>query len=169
MEASGTRQGRDGQLRDPMIWPPEFPVALFSFLLHFVWEFLQVPAFAGLAEMPHWEAVKLCARATVGDVGMALTAFWAACLTAATRGWLLRPRSSQVAIFLGAGIALTIGFEYHAINIGGRWAYSEAMPLVPPFGTGLSPLMQWVVIPPVVIWLSRRHLLGSRAIREAEK
>ena len=30
---------------------PELPVAMFSFLLHFLWEFLQVPTYAGMAEM----------------------------------------------------------------------------------------------------------------------
>ncbi|MFU8777905.1 MAG: hypothetical protein ACNA7M_09585 [Roseovarius sp.] len=146
---------------------PELPVALFSFLLHFVWEFVQVPAFAGLAGMSHWAAIKLCMSATVGDVGFALTAFWIASLTARGRGWILRPPRLPVAIFLAVGIALTVGFEYYHTTISLRWAYSAVMPLVPPFGTGLSPLLQWLVIPPLVIWLTRRHLLGARAIRQA--
>ena len=45
---------------------PELAVALFSFLLHFVWEMLQVPAFAGMTEMPHWEGIRLCLSATIG-------------------------------------------------------------------------------------------------------
>jgi hypothetical protein len=35
------------------------------------------------------------------------------------------------------------------------------MPIVPPFGTGLSPLVQWLVIPPLVLWMTRRHLRGA--------
>jgi hypothetical protein len=146
---------------------PEFPVALFSFLLHFVWEFVQVPAFTGMAVMGHWEAIKLCMSATVGDVGFALTAFWTASLAARGREWVLHPTGLPVAIFLIVGIVLTIGFEYHYTSVSLRWTYSDAMPLVPPFGTGLSPLLQWLVIPPLVVWLTRRHLLGARVIREA--
>lgn len=145
---------------------PELPVAFFSFMLHFVWEFVQVPTYADMAEMAHWEAIKLCMSATFGDVGFALTAFWIASLAARRRDWLLRPERLQVLIFVGVGIALTVGFEYYYTNVSLRWTYSDAMPLVPPFGTGLSPLMQWLVIPPLVIWLTRRHLLGARAIRE---
>lgn len=145
---------------------PEVPVAFFSFLLHFVWEFVQVPVFAGMAEMAHWEAIKLCMSATFGDVGFALTAFWIASLAARSRNWLLRPQRLQILIFMGVGIALTVGFEYYYTNVSLRWTYSDAMSLVPPFGTGLSPLMQWLIIPPLVIWLTRRHLLGARAIRE---
>lgn len=145
---------------------PELPVAFFSFLLHFVWEFVQVPAFAGLTEMGHWEAIKMCMSATFGDVGFALMAFWLASGATRSRGWILRPTRLPVAIFVGVGIALTVGFEYYHTNVSLRWAYSDAMPLVPPFGTGLSPLLQWLIIPPLVIWLTRRHLLGARAIRE---
>jgi len=160
-EATGTGA------RPPGLWEmPELPVAFFSFLLHFVWEFVQVPVFAGMAEMAHWEAIKLCMSATFGDVGFALTAFWIASLAARSRDWLLGPARLPIVIFIGIGIALTVGFEYYYTNVSLRWTYSDAMPLVPPFGTGLSPLMQWLIIPPLVIWLTRRHLLGARAIRQ---
>lgn len=149
-------------------WIPELPVAVFSFLLHFVWEFVQVPTYAGMAELPHWEAIKLCMSATFGDVGFALTAFWVACLAARRRDWVLRPTRVPSAVFVTVGIALTVGFEYYYTNISLRWTYSELMPLVPPLGTGLSPLLQWLVIPPLVIWLARRHLLGARAIERAD-
>lgn len=144
---------------------PEFGIVLFSFLLHFVWEFMQVPAFDGMAEMNHWDGIKLCLSATIGDVGFALTAFWATSLTARSRSWLLRPEIRPYLIFIAVGIALTIGFEYYYTSISMRWTYSQQMPLVPPFGTGLTPLLQWLVIPPVVIWLTRLHMLGSNADR----
>jgi hypothetical protein len=147
---------------------PELPVAFFSFVLHFVWEFVQVPTYAGMAEMAHWEAIKLCMSATFGDVGFALTAFWTASVAARSRDWILRPTRVPVAIFVAVGILLTVGFEYYYTNISLRWTYSELMPLVPPFGTGLSPLLQWLVIPPLVVWLTRRHLLGARAIRAVD-
>lgn len=160
-EATGTGARPAG------LWEaPELPVAFFSFLLHFVWEFVQVPVFADMAEMAHWEAIKLCMSATFGDVGFALTAFWVASIAARNREWLLGPARLPIVIFVGVGIALTVGFEYYYTNVSLRWTYSDAMPLVPPFGTGFSPLMQWLILPPLVIWLTRRHLLGARAIRE---
>lgn len=153
--------------RPASLWEvPELPVAFFSFLLHFVWEFVQVPTYTGMAEMAHWEAIKLCMSATFGDVGFALTAFWVASLAARSRDWILRPARVPVAVFVAVGILLTVGFEYYYTNVSLRWTYSNAMPLVPPFGTGLSPLMQWLIVPPLVIWLTRRHLLGARTIRE---
>lgn len=147
---------------------PELPVVFFSFLLHFVWEFVQVPTYAGMAELPHWDAIKLCISATFGDVAFALTAFWVASLAARRRDWVLRPTRLPTAIFVAVGIVLTVGFEYYYTNISLRWTYSELMPLVPPLGTGLSPLLQWLVIPPLLVWLTRRHFLGAQTIDEAD-
>ena len=156
-------EGKRAAVADPpsLTNAPEFPVAVFSFLLHFVWEFLQVPTYAGMAEMAHWQGIKLCTSTTIGDVGFALTAFWTASLVARTRHWIGRQGALPVLVFLAAGIALTIGFEFYYTQVTQRWTYSDLMPLVPPLGTGLSPLLQWIVIPPIVLWLSRRHLAGS--------
>ena len=57
---------------------PELSVAFLSFLLHFVWEFAQVPTYTGMAAMAHWKASKLCMSASFGDIGFALTGFWIA-------------------------------------------------------------------------------------------
>ncbi len=163
MTNQGEENGAAVSNRRSLLNAPELPVALFSFLLHFVWEFLQVPTYAGMAEMAHWQGVKLCTSATIGDVGFALTAFWTASLAARTRHWMGNQVAFPVLVFLGTGIALTVGFEFYYTQVTLRWTYSDLMPLVPPFGTGLSPLVQWIVIPPIVLWLSRRHLSGSDA------
>jgi hypothetical protein len=76
---------------------------------------------------------------------------------ARTRTWFLDPKAWQVLLFVGVRVALTIGFEYYYTNISLRWTYSDLMPLVPPFGTGLSPLLQWLTIPLAVLWFARRQ------------
>ena len=136
---------------------PEFNVVIFSFLLHFVWEFLQAPTYAGMIEMNHWGGIKLCTSATFGDVGFALTAFWFTSLLARSRNWIFKPMLNQLIIFVGVGVFLTVSFEYYYTNISLRWTYSEPMPLVPPFGTGLSPLLQWIIVPLIVIYFVQKQ------------
>lgn len=140
---------------------PELNVAFFSFVLHFVWEFLQVPAFAGMPELNHWQGVVVCTEATIGDVGMVLTAFWGAALVARSRYWFLRPSSLPLVVFIGIGVGLTVGLEYYYTEISNRWAYADVMPLVPPFGTGISPLMQWIIVPLIVVFIVRRQIASS--------
>lgn len=141
---------------------PEFGVVVFSFLLHFVWEFIQAPTYSGMVEMNHWDGIKLCTSATIGDVGFALSAFWIVSIVSRTRWWFFKPAPWQILLFVAIGIALTISFEYYYTNISLRWTYSDLMPLVPPFGTGLSPLLQWLIIPPLVLWFMKRQLANAK-------
>ena len=154
-----------GPLGRPLWAVPEVTVAFLSFVLHFVWEFLQVPTYADMATMAHWDGVKLCTSATFGDVGFALTAFWTASAVARTRHWLERPSLAHILVFLAVGIALTVGFEYYYTNVALRWTYSELMPLLPPFGTGMSPLLQWIVIPLLVVSLGGHVMRSARLPR----
>jgi len=45
-------------------------------------------------------------------------------------------------------------------------AYSEIMPLVPSTGIGLSPLLQWLIIPSLAFALTKRHFArcGNKGI-----
>jgi len=140
---------------------PEFGIVVFSFLLNFVWEMLQVPTYAGVDTMPHWQGVKMCTAATLGDVGFTLAAFWVTSLAAHSRYWFVRAHRRHIALYLAIGIALTVAFEYHYVNISKRWVYSELMPIVPLFDIGLGPLLQWLIVPPLVIWFTRRQRGGE--------
>ena len=148
---------------------PEFGVMVFSFLLHFVWEFIQVPTYEGMAEMEHWSAIKICTWATFGDVGFALTAFWITAVLARSRRWIYSPRAWHLLTYLAVGIALTIGFEYYYTEVAKRFSYSDLMPLVPPLGTGLSPLLQWVIIPLLVIWFTQRFVEQNVKVSDSER
>lgn len=136
---------------------PELNVVVFAFLLNFVWEFLQAPFFESLAQKPHWEAVKLCTLATIGDAAIMLVAFWCVAAAARTRWWILSPNWRQLAGFVGLGMAITTALEL-AARATGRWDYSALMPVIPLLGVGLLPLLQWLVLPPLTAWFVRRHL-----------
>ena len=140
---------------------PEFNILVFSFLLNLAWEYWQVPFFRGMADQPHWVGVKACTLATLGDAGIALAAFWATAIFAKDRSWILRLNRLDIGIFLGVGVVVTILFEALATGMFQRWAYSDIMPRVPVIGTGLLPLLQWLVIPLLVIWFVRRQI-GKR-------
>jgi hypothetical protein len=140
---------------------PECNVLLFSFLLNLAWEYWQVPLFRGMADRPHWEGIVACTRATFGDAGISLAAFWIVVLSARTRIWVLKPRRSDILVFVAIGVAATIVLEYFTTGSRERWAYNDAMPRVPMLGTGLVPILQWLILPPVVLWFVRRQI-GSK-------
>ena len=137
---------------------PEVNVAIFAFLLNFVWEFAQVPLFEGMASTGHWHAIQVCTRATAGDVGIALVAFWTVSCAWRSRRWILRPTALQFAGFVAVGLVITVLMEWLSTRVLDRWAYAESMPIVPGLGVGLIPVLQWVFLPPLVAWFVRRQL-----------
>ncbi len=140
---------------------PEINLAIFAFLLNLVWEMWQVPFFLGIGEQPHWQGIKLCTWATMGDVEITLAAFWVTAIVARSRNWLVHPGRLYLFIFVGTGLAATILFEALALGPLERWSYSDTMPRLPILGTGLLPLLQWLVLPPLIIWFARRQMGAS--------
>jgi hypothetical protein len=95
-------------------------VAIFAFLLHFVWEFWQVPFFEGMPTVPHWEAVKTCTVATLGDVVIALLSFWGVAALTRSRRWILRPGRGAMTGFIAIGLAITVLGEWVLTEVTGR-------------------------------------------------
>lgn len=142
---------------------PELNVAIFALLLNFPWELLQAPLFAGLATAPHWQAVKTCAVATMGDAAIMLTAFWSVALMARSRHWLARPKPLQMIAFVLVGLGITVAIEFWATEVAGRWTYAKAMPVIPALGVGLAPMIQWLTLPLLVVWFVRRQVTWAKS------
>lgn len=143
-----------------LTWAPEFNVAVFALLLNFPWELLQVPLFTGMADARHGEAVKTCSRATLGDALIMLVAYAAVSAVAGSRRWIMSASRSQLALFVGVGVSITVAIEWLALH--GRWfdgwSYAPSMPVVPGIGIGLSPILQWIVLPLLLVWFVRRQI-----------
>lgn len=153
--AAGSNGGR------PAGWleMPETNIVIFGLLLNFTWEILQMPFFEVGAAVSFTTITFFCGIATIGDAVMLLIGHAAAALMAGSRRWLYTPRPRDFAIFLGTGLAITIAIEILATttsNPEDGWRYSALMPQLPP-GIGLTPFLQWVVLPPLVIWFARRQ------------
>ena len=140
---------------------PEFNIAVFAFLLNFIWEMLQVPFFNNMASAEHWPTTLACTKATFGDAVVALISFWIVAAVWHKRGWLLMPRRSQVLAFIALGVIWTIAFEGFATQVWHRWSYSAWMPVIPGLHVALIPILQWILLPPLIIWFSRRQIRGG--------
>lgn len=138
---------------------PEFNLAVFALLLNFPWEVLQAPLFEGMSAAPHSAVIGACLQATLGDVVIMLLAHASVVVVTRRRRWVLAPSRREVAGFVAVGVAITAMIEWLATrgHWAQTWAYSSAMPLIPGIGVGLSPLLQWAVVPPMVLWFARRQ------------
>lgn len=129
-----------------------FAIALAAYALHFAWEMGHASLFAPMDRLPFWQATAWCARAAGWDVVISAAAYLAAAMTARRLLWIRERRWLPVAIYFVVGLAVTIAIERWAISVG-RWQYREAMPTIA--GIGLSPLLQWVVVPAAIIAVVR--------------
>ena len=147
-----------------LTWLPEFNVAVFALLLNYPWEFLQAPLFDRMADASHWQATIACSLATVGDAVIMLVAYWIVSAYSGDRGWIVVPRTAQIALFVAVGVTVTVAIERLVLE--GlwihQWRYSASMPVLPGIDVGLSPVLQWLLLPPVVIWFSRRQMAAPR-------
>ncbi len=151
---------RDGdRLAIDAWWQPWTALAGFAVLVHFAWEMAQMPLYR-MDAPSGWRMIGGCTQATIGDAIMTLLAYGVVALLMRRRLWLVARRPLELTTFLGAGIAMTVGLEWWNVSVRHSWAYSAEMPSIA--GIGLSPVVQWIVLPPIILWLARRHLLGDQ-------
>jgi len=78
------------------------------------------------------------------------------------------PSWRELVGFSAVGVAITAVIEWLATR--GHWAqswvYSSVMPVIPGLEIGLSPLLQWVILPPVAVWFVRRQSARPVAVAE---
>lgn len=135
--------------------PACIAIALASFFLHFAWEMWQVPFYQGMSATPHKEVVWLCTRATLGDVVIAVAALVPPMVVFRNGlGRLFAFRVGPLLAYLATGLVITVVLEYHATELTSRWQYKDLMPRLPVLGTGLLPLLQWLVLPVVALFFA---------------
>jgi hypothetical protein len=95
---------------------------------------------------------------TLGDLLIALASLAFGLVLAGHRDWPARRFGAVGALTMAFGLSYTAFSEWLNIVVRESRAYSELMPVVPVFGfnVGVSPLLQWVVVPTLTLHAARR-------------
>ena len=100
---------------------------------------------------------------TMGDLLIALVVLTAALVVAGHPGWPIRRWTPVAALTLAIGVAYTVYSEHLNVDVRRSWTYSDLMPRLALLGTGLSPIVQWIVVPAgALVWARRRALHSGR-------
>jgi len=137
---------------------PEVSLGFLSFFLNFFWEVIQTSFYT----MKEWAFPAMLygwIHCTAGDVMISLGSFWIVSLVHRSRHWLLRLNRWNSMAFVIMGVFYTIVSERVNVKVFKSWGYDERMPMVPWIEVGVVPILQWVVVPSVVIMLTRHYLL----------
>ena len=133
-----------------------------------VWEFAQMPLYT-LWHGSTWRQILFAAlHCTAGDLGIAAGALALALALAGASDW---PDARFIPVLLattGLGTGYTVYSEHLNVIVRQAWAYAPAMPVLPGLGTGLAPLTQWLVVPPLALLWSRRGAAPPASVRTRE-
>ena len=116
-----------------------------------LWEFAQMPLYT-LGQTGTFSAIILAGlHCTAGDILISLAALLAALVLCGSAGWPGRRFWSVAITAVVTGASYTVFSEYLNTVVRGSWTYSSIMPTLPWLGTGLAPLAQWLLIPPIAL------------------
>ncbi len=145
--------------------PWRLPAVLFavSVAVNYVWEVAQSPLYEGMGRfgLVLWH----CLLASLGDGLLVLLIYAAGWGAFGSRDWFERPGAGGYALVQAAGFVIAAAVETAALSLG-YWEYKNSMPRLPALGTGLAPLAQMLVLPPLVFYVVGR--LRRRRARAGE-
>ncbi|MEP7174274.1 MAG: hypothetical protein ABI705_12370 [Aestuariivirga sp.] len=126
-------------------------------LLYLIWEAAQIPFYTIWRDGTWGEIVFAVAHCTVGDVIIGVFSATGAILLTGMQ-WPRNTRSRLIFMgyFIGISLSYTIFSEWLNVMVRKNWAYSAIMPVIPPLGTGLFPVLQWIMMPLMASWLTLR-------------
>ena len=131
-----------------------------SVMLHFAREALQLPLYSIWSSATFGEIAFAVFHCTAGDLMIASLSLLVALLAVGNLAWPAERSISVLAVTIATGIGYTVYSEWLNTVIRKTWQYSELMPTLPILGTGLSPLMQWLVVQIVAFAAIRRRYKG---------
>ncbi len=108
-----------------------------------------------------WTAVIFASfRAALGDGLLILALYGMGCALFKNKEWILESGLLGYAFLAFSGMAVAVGIEWQTM-VWSRWAPNTLMPLVPVVGVGLFPVLQLMVLPPLVAYATRLWLKRS--------
>lgn len=121
-------------------------------VFNYAWELAQSPLYVGMGSLDQvwWH----CFMASLGDGLIVLLIFAAGWMVLHRQDWFVSPGVRGYAVMLATGLVMSVSIEWIAVHIVGRWAYTERMPLVSGLGVGLLPILQLLVLPPLIFWVA---------------
>ena len=129
-----------------------FTTVWVAFVLNFAWELAQMPLYKNAPyDLAH---IAFCALASVADVIMVLLLYFCFALIYKNPLWVVRLTAFRIFLLMLVGGIGAIVAEVRHLSAG-NWAYDDDdMPIIPIVNVGLSPLLQFMLLPTLIYYLS---------------
>lgn len=121
--------------------------AVFTVAGHLLWEIGHVPLYTIWTEGSWGEIAFAVLHCTGGDLLIAMSTLLLALLAVGSRSWPEERFGMVLLAALPLGLGYTLFSEWLNIAVREAWAYRGAMPTIFFVDAGLTPVLQWLVIP----------------------
>lgn len=125
-------------------------LTIVAFLLHLIWENAQASLFAGYFSFA--QHFPMCFFATIGDVIFTLLIYLGVGLLKNDFEWIARMNKRDIFVLATVGFFYAVGIEWRALLFA-KWNYAPAMPIIPWFKVGLTPIVQMTMLLPLSSYL----------------
>ena len=112
-----------------------------------VWEAVHLPLYTIWVAGSWPQTVLAWGHCTLGDVLIGAAALCGALLLCRMPNWPIGAHQQVAAATVILAVIYTIFSEWLNVEVRHSWAYRDIMPTLPWLGTGLSPVLQWIVVP----------------------
>lgn len=148
--------------RQPIYSKWQFSIALFAVavIVNYMWELLQSPLYAGM--QVNARMFGHCFIASLGDGLIVMVIYLIDWLIFR---WQERIRAAgkwRLAVMLLTGLIVGAIIEWIGVYGLHRWSYNELMPMFPGLRIGLIPIMQMVILPPIIFALVEKWWLSKK-------
>lgn len=134
---------------------------IFVAAANLVWEFAHMPLYTLWETGSASEIVFAAVHCTGGDILIALSAVMLALFSVGTPAWPTVRTGRVVVLTVALGLGYTVFSEWLNIEVRQAWAYRDLMPVIPGIDAGLSPMLQWIIIPLAAFRFATRRRPGQ--------
>ena len=128
-----------------------FITIVFAFLLNLAWELIQIPLYKN--PVYDFDHMAFCTLASLADVIMVLLLYFGLAFIFKDPFWIQDLKWKRIfllALIGGAGAVLS---EMRHLSLG-SWGYDDSMPVIPVVNVGISPVLQFMILPLLICFLS---------------
>ena len=127
-------------------------------LLNFPWEVAQMPLYVGDGNW--FEFASHCIIPSLGDGLIVMLICGVGWAVRGRSDWTDQPGRAAYALMLTTGFSVAVIVEWVGFYGLNRWSYTARMPLLPGLGIGVAPVLQMLILPPLIFkitgwWLAR--------------
>jgi hypothetical protein len=140
-----------------VFYNPVLNFFFFSFVLNATWEWIQSPFFIDITSDLNtiiWYRI----HCTLGDSLILITGYILTSFYYRNFNWVRNSNVKHHVVFVVMGVIYTLFSEYLNVYVNNSWSYSDYMPLLPFVNIGLVPLFQWIILPPIIIFITKRQI-----------